>query len=274
MVWALIASLAIVFNSGAAPLKIRVSPAPIAQSQSAYDQEAERQLLDLANRARAQSGLPPLHEDEGLKSAARAHAELMAGQRQLSHRFAGEEALAQRLASDSDLHLDQSGENVAYAGSADQAHDSLMKSPAHRENLLSPDYNTAGFGAVRRGNLLYITQDFAHSLPKLSAQTAEETVAARLNRERSQMGLPPLQRVDGGSAHATACSMAQASLLKTSGTQARYVLRYTSMEPSSLPAGTERATRDRDLRAFSVGACYARSAAYPTGAYWVIVQFF
>ena len=257
-------------------MKVRIQPssAPIAQSQSIYDQQAERHLLDLANRARGQAGLPPLHEDEGLKSAARAHAQLMAGQRQLSHRFAGEDALAQRLAGDSDLHLDQSGENVAYSGSADQAHDSLMKAPAHRENRLSPDYNTAGFGVVRRGNLLYITQDFAHSLPKLSAQTAEETVAANLNHERSQMGLPPLQRLDGSSAHATACSMAQASLLKTSGTPARYILRYTSMEPSSLPPGTAKATHDRDLRAFSVGACYSRSAAYPTGAYWVVVQFF
>ena len=68
--------------------------------------------------------------------------------------------------------------------------------------------------------------------------------------------------------------MAQASLLKTSGTPARYILRYTSMEPSSLPPGTAKATHDRDLRAFSVGACYSRSAAYPTGAYWVVVQFF
>ncbi len=274
MFWALIASLAIVFSSGAPPLKIRVGPSIIiakSDSPSPYDPEAEHQLLDLANRARAQVGLSPLREDEGLKTAARVHAVLMAQQRQLSHQFAGEEALPQRLAEDSDLHLDHSGENVAYADSAGQAHDSLMKSPPHRENLLSPNFNTAGFGAVRAGNTLYVTQDFAHNLPRVSAQTAAETIAKGLNRLRSAAGLSPLQRIDGS---VQACSTAPPTLVKTSATRPRYVLRYTSMEPDNLPAGTEKATRDSDLRAFAVGACYQRTSVYPNGVYWVVVQFF
>ena len=40
-----------------------------------------------------------------------------------------------------------------------------MRSPHHRENLLNPDYNVAGFAVVRIGNMIYVTQDFAHGLP-------------------------------------------------------------------------------------------------------------
>jgi uncharacterized protein YkwD len=281
MVWALIASLAIVFSNGAAPLKIGVqaaseaaASAPQTPRTSLYDSDAERRLLEMANQARAKAGLAPLRADEGLSQAARTHAAAMAEQQQLSHKFAGEAALAQRLAADSTLHLDRSGENVAYAANAEQAQETLMKSPPHRENLLSPDYNVAGFGVVRSGNTLYVTQDFAHNLPMVSTQTAEETIAGKLNRARREFGLSPLQRMDGTNAQTTACSMAHANLLRVSTPQARYVLRYTSMTPENLPPGTDKATGDRDTRGFSVGSCYARTASYPNGVYWVVVLFF
>ena len=276
MVRALIASLAILFTSGAAPVQIRIQPARgviSSEAHSSYDSEAERQLFALANQARTQAGLAPLQVDEGLTKAARAHAVLMAKQRQLSHQFSGEPSLPQRLSADSDLHMDRSGENVAYASNAEQAQDGLMHSPPHRENLLNPGYNAAGFGVVRSGNILYVTQDFAHQLPVFSPETAEELVTRKLNQARTNAGLPPLQRMQG-SIQAGSCPAPRASLLKTSVRTARYILRYTSMEPGTLPAGTEKATADRSLQAFSVGACYARNATYPNGAYWVVVEFF
>jgi hypothetical protein len=42
------------------------------------DSQAERQLLDLANRPRAEAGLAPLQSHEALTRAARKHSELMA----------------------------------------------------------------------------------------------------------------------------------------------------------------------------------------------------
>lgn len=273
---ALIASLAIVFSSGAAPVQVRIQPARTlisSEADSSYDADAERQLFALANQARSQAGLAPLQVDEGLTKAARAHAVLMAERRQLSHQFSGEPSLPQRLSADSDLHMDRSGENVAYASTAEQAQDGLMHSPPHRENLLNPAYNAAGFGVVRSGDTLYVTQDFAHQLPVISAETAEDAVARKLNHARAEAGLSSLQRIQG-SAQAGNCPAPRASLLKTSATPPRYILRYTSMEPSTLPPGTEKATGDRGLQAFSVGACYARNATYPNGAYWVVVEFF
>jgi hypothetical protein len=276
MIRALIASLAIVLGSGAAPLEIRFEPAagPIAQAKASYDPNAERDLLVLANDARAQAGLAPLQADAGLTEAARAHAQLMAEQGRLSHQFSGEPSLLQRITAESDLHMDRSGENVAYAANVQQAQDTLMHSPPHRENLLSADFNAAGFGVVRSGSTIYITQDFARQLPIVSADKAEESVARQVNRARIDAGTSPLQRVQSAAAQAGSCPAKQPSLVKASAARPRYILRYTSMEPGSLPAGTEKTTADRSLRAFAVEACYARNSSYPNGAYWVVVQFF
>src|SRR5713101_1501855 len=121
MPWALIASLAFFLTSGLPPAENsaagsgtppEVKAAAHAPSNDA-DAEAERQLFDLANQARAQAGLPPLQPDEGLTQAARTHADAMAAKEQLSHQLPGEPSLTQRLAADSTLHLDHAGENVA-----------------------------------------------------------------------------------------------------------------------------------------------------------------
>src|SRR5260370_29877407 len=76
---------------------------------SDYDPAAEDVLLDLANQARAQAGAPALTLDAGLCEAARRHAEAMFAARQLSHQFAGEPSLPQRLASATRAILNQQG---------------------------------------------------------------------------------------------------------------------------------------------------------------------
>jgi len=120
------------------------APKPVALSSVAADPQAEKLLLEMANQARAQAGLAPLQMDEGLAEAARAHALEQAEQQRISHQLPGEPGLAQRLSKSTTLHLQRGGENVASAGSVVQAHQSLMASPPHRENLLDPSYNVAG----------------------------------------------------------------------------------------------------------------------------------
>src|SRR5580704_18522196 len=167
---------------------------------SAYDASAERDLLRLANEARAQAGLAPLQEDAGMTQAARAHAGAMVEQQQLSHQLPGEPGLTQRLATNCSLHLDHAGENVAYAGTVAQAHDGLMHSPPHRENLLNPAYNIAGIGAVWNGFVLYVTQDFGHSLPAYSAADADQAIADSIARTRRDAAMKPLERIDNAAA--------------------------------------------------------------------------
>ena len=275
------AFLAMVLIGGAAPAKDPQAPPakvlnvasarqqPSPDDPSPYDAEAERQLLDLANQARAQAGVAPLQMDDGLTQAARAHASAMAAQQQLSHQFAGEPSLAQRLAANSNLHLDQTGENVALAGSVEQSHQGLMHSPPHRENLLNPGYNVAGFGVVRSGKSLYVAQDFAHSLPAYSPRQAGGLVSGSIARTRREANLPQLQWMDSDAAESAACSMARADSLKTVAAHGSYIIRYTTEQPEALPDAAAKAIEDRAVHAFSVGTCYARSNNYPNGVYWV-----
>jgi uncharacterized protein YkwD len=137
-------------------------PRPPRAVSAPYDSQAERQLLDLTNHARAEAGLAPLQSDEGLTGAARKHSALMASQKRLSHDLPGEPALPQRLAAASNLQFSAEGENVGLAPGAAEVHRGFMNSPHHRENLLNPDYNVAGFAVVRSGNMIYVTEDFGH----------------------------------------------------------------------------------------------------------------
>jgi len=176
-----------------------------------------------------------------------------------------------------------------------------MLSPPHRANLLNPAYNVVGMGVIRSGDRLYIVQDFGHALPNYSAAEVKERIAAAVTQARQQARQPALARRDLSrrdlSSHdlsihdvssrdlpgnglrpadAAACSMAQADKLGTSPVQQlaqRYtVLTYTSLHPETLPAEAGRVLDDRNLRTFSIGACYARTNTYPTGVYWVVLS--
>jgi len=276
---ALTAALAIFLISGPAPAKTR-KPKPAAfvasaaQFSFAYEADGENQLFALANQVRAEAGVPALQRDEGLTQAAREHAAAMATQQQLSHQFSGEASVHQRLTAVTPLHLDRAGENVAYAATVDQAHDNLMHSPPHRENLLNPAYNVAGFGVVRSGDSLYVVQDFGHGSQIDSSQQSENMVAESVIRMREKSDGSPLQRLDGSGVRAVACSLAQADSLNVSSNPGQYFLRYTSMQPETLPGSAAKTVADRGLRAFAVGACYARTASYPGGVYWIAVVFY
>ena len=279
---ALIASLAVVLAAGVVtlqvpPLRAAQQPAPgSADSQPSpyYDAEAERQLLEMANRERAKAGLAPLLKDDGLAKAARVHGAAMADQQKLSHQLSGEPNLVHRLAANTKTQLDLAGENVAYAGSVDQAQDSLMHSPPHRANLLNAGYNVAGFSVVHRGALLYVTQDFGHSLSSHSNDEAEVLASRSVDRLRAQSRLPILQRMDGKEAASAACAMAEADSLRSPALRGREVLRYTTLQPQMLPADASRAIENRSVHAFAVGSCYARTPSYPTGVFWVSLLFY
>ena len=242
---------------------------PSPNNSSPYDAEAERLLLVLANQARAEAGVAPLQMDSGLTQAARAHAAAMAAQHQLSHQFGGEPSLQQRLAANCSLHLDTAGENVSVAGGVEQSHQGLMHSPPHRENLLNPGYNLAGFGVVRVGSSLYVAQDFAHALPAYSPRQAGGLVSGSIARLRRDENLPPLLWVDSDAAENAACSMAHADSLKTVSAHGSYVVRYTTEQPETLPDAATQTIESRAVHTFSVGTCYARTSSYPNGIYWV-----
>lgn len=239
------------------------------------ESQAERLLLQLANQSRRQAGLRPLTLDPGLSKAAREHALAMSESRHLSHQLRGEPTLPQRLASASPLLLDRQGENVALDYSAERGHEHLMLSPPHRANLLDPSYNVVGLGVLRSGDRLYIVQDFGRALPTYTAADTKALVAAAVQQKRHQAGRRELPRRDLPSADEAACSMARAdkvgsSIVRNLAEQFT-VLTYTSFHPEILPNQAYHALTSPRLRSFSIGTCFARTATYPAGVYWVVL---
>jgi uncharacterized protein YkwD len=246
-----------------------------AESVLHYDSSAELQLLQFANQSRAKAGAPPLKLDAGLTQAARVHAQAMVDARQLSHQFEGEPSLPQRLAAATKLNLERSGENVALDSGAGPAHQHLMLSPPHRENLLNPTYNVVGMGVIRSGEYLYIVQDFGQALASYSAAEVKDRIAAAVVQARREAKRTDLQQLDLAAANEAACSMAQADTLSTSAVHQlalRYtVIAYNSLRPETLPESALRALSGASLRNFSLAVCFARTPTYPTGAYWIVL---
>ena len=244
-------------------------------SAEPYDFQTEQQLLVFANQSRQHAGAPPLKLDAGLSQAARNHAEAMLKAQRLSHQLDGEPSLPQRLAATTQLQLAEEAENVALDYDAQNGHEHLMLSAPHRANLLNPAYNVVGLGVVRSGEQIYIVQDFGNALLKYSPAEVKEHVAAAVNQARLQANRPALQDRNWLAADDAACSMAHADKIEIAAdrkpAESGTVLTYTSLRPETLPGEAAHVIDGRNLRSFSVGACYGRTTTYPAGVYWVVL---
>jgi uncharacterized protein YkwD len=128
-----------------------------AQSKST---NAERELLHAVNQERKARGLPALTSDEALTNAARKHAELMAQQGRVAHQFPGEPGLPERARA-AGAHFTWLSENVDEGPNADAIHQSFMKSPQHRANILDSDMDSAGIGVAERKGEWFAVEDFS-----------------------------------------------------------------------------------------------------------------
>lgn len=236
-------------------------------------------MVQLVNQERAHSGLPALAPDDRLTRAAREHSVLMAQHGALSHQFAGEPSVSARLAA-TGLRFKNSGENVALdSGTAQDAHNGLMNSPPHRANILSPEYNTVGIGVTHKGDLMYVTEDFAYRLEEVSANHAEDMAAETFTRARREAKAPSAARLNLSALRTMACSMASQGVLNTRPALGlagvRYAIGYTEGQPQNLPSSALHLAPDATIKRFAVGACFGdRSDKYPSGTWWVLMVFY
>ena len=122
--------------------------------------DVERQLFNSVNQERKARGLSPLKYDEALATAARAHAQRMAEQGTISHQLPGEPNLLTR-ARTAGAHFTWIAENVDEGPNASAIHQSFMKSPQHRANILDTDMDSADIGVAERNGQLYAVEDFS-----------------------------------------------------------------------------------------------------------------
>lgn len=103
-------------------------------------------LLTSTNAARAREGVPLLHLNDALNQVAECHAEAMANGGYFDHidnqgRGVGERLLA------AGYNYRWCGENISAGKSnADDVIQWWLTSPAHRDNMLKPEFTDVGFG--------------------------------------------------------------------------------------------------------------------------------
>ncbi len=257
---------------------------------------AERALLEDANRERVAQGFKPLRWNTNLAAAAHAHALLMAQRGELSHQFSGEAPLQDRARS-AGARFTEVAENVAEGPSAEMIHVSWMHSPPHRANLLDPELTDIGIavaaGAPGPGSgkapMLFAVQDFSQAVADLSLNEQEHQVAGALAQRGLQVtnlgndsnATPAVKRnskqaaklrnvavvtTDGSAASITIGGIEDAR--KTcvmskgwAGPRPGLIARYESGNLSRLPENLEQRLGSGRFHAASVGACEPTSGS-------------
>ncbi|WP_172799139.1 CAP domain-containing protein [Bacillus sp. FJAT-29814] len=121
----------------------------------------EYQMFDLTNAARVMHHLPVLTWDDHVRTTARKHSADMAENQYFDHTNLQGESPFDRMKEDNIVfHL--AGENLAYGQfSSIFAHEGLMNSLGHRENILKQGYKYLGVGvAFNSESHPYYTQNY------------------------------------------------------------------------------------------------------------------
>ncbi|PLS08541.1 CAP domain-containing protein [Neobacillus cucumis] len=137
--------------------KIDIYTKPSSQLKEGF----EFQLFDLTNAARIQHQLPALTWDEHVQVTARKHSTDMAVNNYFNHTNLKGQSPFDRMKQD-DIVFHLAGENLAYGQfSSIFAHEGLMNSLGHRENILRQGYKYLGVGvAFNNESQPYYTENF------------------------------------------------------------------------------------------------------------------
>jgi len=236
--------------------------------------QREQQLFDLVNHEREKAGLNKLEWSDSLAQAALAHSKLLADNRDLSHQFPGEPLLQERVGV-TKLRFNAVAENVAEAPDVDTAHTALMKSPGHRANILHQDYNAIGISIVERGQVLFITQDFAHTLASYTEKQFRESLIATFNHARRGRKLPPVDVISDPHLNKAACSQdMHTDKMIQNLPGASGLLVFSLSEPGSLPDDMRKYTSDKTLQRMKIGVCLQTGGVTGFSKFWVVAAFY
>lgn len=112
-------------------------------------EEDQAGAVDLVRRDRVANGVDSINSDVGAIAAAQAHAGDMAINRSLYH-------------SKLSLGVNEcaKGENVGHGPSVAAIEQAFMNSPAHRRNILDPQFDHVGIGVTRWHGEVWVVQLF------------------------------------------------------------------------------------------------------------------
>jgi uncharacterized protein YkwD len=140
--------------------------APSAPERFAAMSAQEQEIMRLVNSERVGVGRKPLELSPRLAVVARGHSYDMAIRRYFAHSTPEGAALADRVRGVG-IAYRELGENIYTersedrSGTARRAVEQWLKSPRHRDNLLSQSFTKTGVGVARAADgSIYITEDF------------------------------------------------------------------------------------------------------------------
>jgi len=235
----------------------------IAQSDQ-YLQTESQQLVALANRARAQAGVPPVKWDPALAQAALKHTRRMVSEGgAIQHDYPGELELSER-AGLSGAHFNLIEENIAVGPTSSEIHDAWMHSKLHRENMLNPEVNRIGIAVVARRGVLYATADFSRAVEAYTPAQVEEKVGSMIARGGIKLvGDHALAR--------EACTANRGFPRVENGAHPTFVMRWQDSDLSHLPDNLVRQLSSKSFHEAAVGSCSPNGEAGTFTAYRVAV---
>ena len=133
--------------------ELRITPGVFVLAAAPLASASELRMVELTNADRARHGLAPAEFDSDLLDVARARAAAQVGRGALSHDDdAGPLAFA-RMMDERGVGYALCGENLARVPATEAsvehgAQEALMKSPAHRDNILEPAFNRLAVGSA------------------------------------------------------------------------------------------------------------------------------
>lgn len=150
------------------------------------------ELLNLINEGREDQGLSPITLANDISDLiAQPHAEDMANKDYFAHvNLENKTPSDRRISAGIQTVV---SENIAKDVSIQFAHLELMRSAAHRKNILNPDWTRVGIGIAESEGYLFVVQEF--STNQISAQNLEEhknELFAAINTKRNENGAAPL----------------------------------------------------------------------------------
>lgn len=124
------------------------------------DREAEMEMLELVNMERILEGKEALVWDEDVAVVARRHSLDMFERRYFAHQSPEGADVGTRL-QEAEIDYSFAGENLAFAPDVAVAHDGLMNSPGHKDNILEEKFERVGIGVYDGGTCgMMFTQNF------------------------------------------------------------------------------------------------------------------
>ncbi|WP_051412132.1 CAP domain-containing protein [Halonatronum saccharophilum] len=121
----------------------------------------EEEMLNLVNKVRIDKGLDPLKVDFDLVQVARVKSQDMIDEDYFSH-FSPNYGSPFDMMRELNISYYIAGENIAGAPNVALAHENLMNSPSHRDNILHSEYTHIGVGIIDGGRYgKMFSQEFA-----------------------------------------------------------------------------------------------------------------